>query len=332
MQRPTAVEIELGRRASYVSLGVGVSLLALKFWAFNVTGSEAIFADAMESIVNVVAAGLAIVVIAIAAKPADLDHPYGHGKVEHFSAAFEGGLIAFASVAIWVEAAQALMRSEPLLQSGFGLLVTLGAGAANCLLGWYLVYVGRKAQSIALVASGRHVLSDFFTSLAVAFGLILTRLTGWHWIDPATAIALGAFLGWTGLRIVRGSIGGLLDEKDQESLRAFAGLVARDRPEGIIQIHHVRSIRSGRFHHIDAHVVVPEYWDVAEAHARTEAFEKLLMAGYPSDGELHLHVDPCRRAYCRNCDARECLIRQAPFERKLALSVDELTNPDEPAI
>ena len=328
--RPTPDDIRLGRRASYLSLIVGGSLLGFKFWAYRVTGSDAVFADAVESIVNVVAAGLAIAVVAIAAKPADREHPYGHGKIEYFSAAFEGGLIAFASVLIWIEAVHSLLRAESPTNLGFGLVVTVGTGAANCLLGWYLTYAGRKAQSVALIASGQHVLSDFYSSAVVALGLVAAHLTGWPWVDPLAAIALGGFLGWTGLRIVRGSVGGLLDEEDLESLREFARIVSVDRPEGIIQIHHVRAIRSGRYHHIDAHVVVPEVWDVAEAHRRTEAFEARLMQGYPHDGELHLHVDPCRRAYCRHCDVRECPIRRFPFESKLRLSFEELTSPEEP--
>ena len=329
--RPSDRELALGRRASFLSFATGIALLALKFWAYRITGSNAIFADAMESIVNVVAAGLAIVVIAVAARPANRDYPYGHGKVEHFSAAFEGGLIAFASVLVSIEAIQSLLRGTVPSELGFGIVVVVGAGAANCVLGWYLLHVGRKSQSAALIAGGRHLLSDFYSSVAVLVGLVISSVTGWRWADPLTALALGAFLAWTGLRIVRRSAGELMDEEDLGSLREFARIVGRDRPEGVIQIHHVRSIRSGRYHHIDAHVVLPEFWSVLQAHERMLAFESELMESYPHDGELHFHVDPCRRAYCRNCDVHECPIRRAPFERKRALSVEELTNPNEPS-
>ena len=321
----------LARRASWLSLVVSVILLIVKFWGYRMTGSQAVFSDAMETIVNVVAAMLAIAVLAVAHKPADKDHPYGHGKVEFFSAAFEGGLIAFASVLICVEAVQALWRGTAINDIGLGLAVTLGTGIANALLGVYLLRSGRRHKSAALEASGQHVLSDFWTSLGVAIGLGLVHLTGKTWLDPAMALFVGLLLGRTGLGLVRRSAGGLLDEEDRTILENLLNIVGKHRPSGIIQLHHVRVMRSGRYHHIDAHAVVPEYWNVAEAHQRTEDFERSLMKDYPYPGELHLHVDPCRRAYCRVCDVLECPIRQQPFEHQRQLSIEELTNPDEPA-
>ncbi len=320
----------LARRATYLSLGVSVALLAFKFWGYRVTQSQAVFSDAMETIVNVVAAGLAMVVLAIAFKPADKEHPYGHGKVEFFSAAFEGGLIAFASVMICVEAVQSLIRGSEVKSIGLGLAVTIAAGLVNAGLGLYLLRSGRKHKSATLEASGQHVLSDFWTSAGVAIGLILVKATGYVWIDSLAALLVGLLLGWTGMRLVRRSIGGLLDEEDQSVLRDLLNIVGRERPTGIIQLHHLRVIRSGRYHHIDAHCVVPEFWDVAEAHAHTDAFEARLMKDYPYPGELHLHVDPCRRAYCRVCDAPDCPIRRQPFEHQRQLSLEEMTNPEEP--
>jgi divalent metal cation (Fe/Co/Zn/Cd) transporter len=129
---------------------------------------------------------------------------------------------------------------------------------------------------------------------------------------------------------VRRSAGGLLDAEDREILENLVEIVDRERATGIIQLHHVRVMRSGRYHHIDAHAVVPEYWDVAEAHSRTSDFEAKIMADYPYSGELHLHVDPCRRAYCRVCDVEACPIRRMPFEHLHKISIEELTHPEEP--
>ncbi|MES2962964.1 MAG: cation diffusion facilitator family transporter [Bdellovibrionota bacterium] len=321
----------LVRFASYVSIVVGVVLLVMKFWAFRITQSQAVFSDAMESIVNVVAAGLAVLVVWIARKPADRDHPYGHGKIEFFSAAFEGGLIAFASILICAEAVQALLRGHSLRAPLVGLVVTIGAGLANAMLGLFLVRVGKRHKSISLEASGKHVLTDFWTSVGVAAGLILVPMTGLQWIDPVVALLMGLLLVRTGFGLVRRSVGGLLDEEDREILGHLLKIIGRERPSGIIQVHHVRVIRSGHFHHIDAHAVVPEFWDVSEAHEKTEQFEYRLIADYPYPGELHLHVDPCRRAYCRNCDVADCPIRQHAFEHVRQLSIEELTNPEEPA-
>lgn len=320
----------LSLRATYVSLVVSIVLLTVKFWAYSLTRSQAVFSDAMESIVNVVAAALAIVVVAIAYKPADKGHPYGHGKAEFFSTAFEGGLISFASILICAEAALAIFRGGVVRELGIGLGVTLGAGVVNAILGLYLVRVGRKHHSVAIESSGHHVLSDFWTSAGVAVGLILVALTGVQWIDPICALIVGSLLGVTGFRLVRRSISGLMDEEDRGILENLLRIIDRERPSGIIQIHHLRVMRSGRYHHIDAHAVVPEFWDVAEAHAQSDYFEKMLMREYPYNGELHLHVDPCRKAYCRVCDVEDCPIRQHPFESKRRLSIEEITNPEEP--
>lgn len=324
------MEKKLIRNASIISLVVGVSLMLFKFWAFSLTKSEAVLSDALESIVNVVTAALAIVVVIVSAKPADKDHPYGHGKAEFVSAAFEGGLIAFAALAIIFEAVKALIHREQIGNLGFGSLLVFGAGVANFLLGVFLVRIGRKHNSAALVASGTHVMSDFVTSTGVLIGLGLVSLTGFTWIDPLCAIIVACLLAYTGYKLVRESLGGLLDEEDQEIIQAILRLIGNDRPAGIIQIHHLRVMRAGHYHHIDAHAVVPEYWDVREAHNYTDAFEEALMEHYPYDGELHLHLDPCRRAYCRYCDVVECPIRREPFVEKLKIEFHELTSPLEP--
>jgi cation diffusion facilitator family transporter len=323
-------EDRLTRRASYVSLFISFLVLGFKFWGYKVTGSQAVFSDAMESIVNVVAAILALIVVAIALKPADSDHPYGHGKVEFFSAAFEGGLIAFASVMICVEAVQALIGGVSINQVGFGIAVVMGAGLVNAVLGLFLIGIGRRHHSAALAASGEHVLSDFWTSAGVGVGLILVYFTGIWWIDPLIALLVGLLLGFTGIKLVRRSIGGLLDAEDREILHHLLEVLRKEQSEVVIQLHHCRVIRSGRYHHIDAHAVIPEFWNVAEAHDHTEEYESRIMKNYPYSGELHLHVDPCRKAYCRHCPVMVCPIRVQAFESRLELSIDEMTHPEEP--
>jgi cation diffusion facilitator family transporter len=320
----------LVRRASYISLVVSVILLGVKFWGYYMTHSQAVFSDAMETIVNVVTAALSIVVLIYANKPADRDHPYGHGKLEFFSAAFEGGMITFASVLICVQAIQSLWYGSAARELGIGVAVTVGAGVLNAALGLFLYRVGKTNHSSALEASGLHVLSDFWTSVGVVIGLVMVVVTDLAWLDPLAALLVGLWLGWTGLKLVRRSAGGLLDEEDRGSLQNLADLVDRDRPAGIIQVHHVRVIRAGSYHHIDAHAVVPEYWDVSEAHRETDEFESKLIRDYPYSGELHLHVDPCRQAYCQFCEVSDCPIRRQPFERRRKLSIEELVSPDEP--
>lgn len=318
------------KRASQISLGVSIILLFIKFVGYRFTHSQAVFSDAMESIVNVVAAAVAIFVIWYSRKPADQDHPYGHGKAEFFSAAFEGGLIAFASILIAIEAIHALIDQHHVEQAGLGVLITIGAGVGNALLGFYLLRMGKRSHSATLEASGKHVLSDFWSSAGIAIGLGLVAVTKIQWLDPVVALLMALYLARTGFGLVTKSFGALLDGEDRDLLQNLVNIVGRERPSGIIQLHHVRVMRSGSYHHIDAHAVVPEYWDVAEAHEKTDAFEAKLMEAYPYPGELHLHVDPCRRAYCRNCDVVECPIRKHAFEHLRQLSIEELTSPEEP--
>lgn len=318
------------KKASLISLIVGIALLLLKFWAYNLTRSQAVFSDALESIVNVVAASLALFVVFYATKPADSDHPYGHGKVEYFSAAFEGGLITFAAVFIVVEAVRAYIAGHRLYHLDQGLPLVAFAGVANLLLGLYLIRTGKSNQSVALKASGHHLLSDFWTSFGVALGLLFMFITGQTWIDSLIALAVGGYLAFTGIRLVRESIGGLMDEEDPELLRDLAKIMESHLTYGIIQVHHVRVIRSGWYHHIDAHVVVPEYWTVSDIHDRVLAFETAVINNYQFDGEMNFHVDPCRRAYCRVCSVKDCPIRVEKFEERLSILLEDLRSLEEP--
>lgn len=321
------------RRIFTITIGaliVSVVLMAIKYSAWRLTQSQAVYSDFLESIVNIVVGIVAVNVVRYAAKPADQEHPYGHGKIEYFSAAFEGGLIVFAALMIFIEAVQALIHPRELSQLGAGAIIVFACGAANFALGFFLRRVGKKIGSPAIVANGEHITTDFYTSVGVTVGLLLANWTGLAWVDPVVAILLGGQLAWTGMGVVRRSVGGLLDEEDREILTDLAESLKRVEWGGVIQIHYARIMRSGRYHHIDAHAVVPEFWDVAEAHDRTESFESRLMRIYPQPGELHLHVDPCRQAYCRRCDVPDCPIRLAKFEKRIVPELESLTSPEEP--
>ncbi|HVN87873.1 MAG TPA: cation diffusion facilitator family transporter [Candidatus Binatia bacterium] len=314
--------------AGVASLVVGSLLLAAKYFAYELTGSTAILSDAMESIVNVVAAAFAIGGLVFAGRPADRNHPYGHGKIEYFSAAFEGGLIAFAAVMIVYEAGRTLLEGGAVRQLDLGLAITGAAGAINLALGGFLIRVGRRARSITLVADGQHVLSDFWTSLGVVIGLLLVRLTGIPWLDPLVAALVGFNLARTGLHLVRRAAAGLLDEEDSELLAKLLASLNASMVPGIIRVHNLRAIRSGRFSHIDAHLVVPEFWTVERAHDAADTFEREVITGCGIDGEIVFHTDPCRRAYCSRCDIGDCPIRVEPFRSRPALTVEEIIQPD----
>lgn len=314
--------------AATLSFVVAVVLLAAKFWAYWRTGSQAIFGDALESIVNVVAALAALSVLRYAGRPADRDHPFGHGKVEFFSAAFEGGLIFCAALVILWQSAGALVRGDMPQELDFGALVTLAAGVANGALGWFLVAYGRRCGSPALVADGQHVLSDFWTSVGVVLGLFVVRVTGVAWLDPAIAMVMMLWLLLTGWRIVTRAIGGLLDAEDPELLEQVVESLRSRFGDGVIRVHHLRAIRSGSFRHISAHLVVPEFWSVHRAHDLAEALGAHVAAALPGQAAVDFHTDPCERDWCAMCDLEECTVRRHPFRRLEPLTVDEAVRPD----
>jgi cation diffusion facilitator family transporter len=317
-------------RAGLVSLIVGTCLLIVKFAAYRATGSSAILSDAMESIVNVVAALFALSSLRFAVMPADRNHPYGHGKIEFFSAAFEGGLIAFAAVMIIYQGGEALWLGVELARLDLGVALTAAAGLANLGLGMYLVRVGRRHQSLTLIADGQHVLSDFWTSLGVVVGLVLVRFTGLVWVDPVIAIAVGINLAWTGAQLVRYSAGGLLDEEDVPLLERLLAAMNSSTVPGIIRIHSLRAIRSGRFNHVDAHLVVPEFWSVKRTHDAADAFEQRIIAAGRVDGEVVFHLDPCGREFCGQCDLADCPVRIEAFRTRTPLTLDEAVRTDPP--
>ncbi len=316
-------------RAGLVSLVVGIALLGVKYAAYRLTGSAAVLSDALESIVNVVAAAFALGSLIFAGKPADRDHPYGHGKMEYFSAVFEGGLIAFAAAAIAWYAVEDILRGPRIGDVGVGVLLTFGAGVVNAGLGWYLVSTGRRVQSLVLVADGQHVLSDFWTSLGVVGGLVLVRVTGITWLDPAVALLLAINLAVTAFRLVRHAAGGLLDEEDASLMARLVAAFDQERTPGVIRIHRLRAIRAGRFAHVDAHLIVPEFWTVEQAHEATDAFERRVIPACAIEGEIVFHTDPCRRRLCPACDLADCPIRRSPFVERPPLSIDEARLTDE---
>lgn len=318
------------KRTGLFTIFVAVVLFFVKFQAYRMTGSQAIFSEAMESVINVMVSIIGFYVLYYASKPADKDHPYGHGKIEYLSAALEGGLIAFAAFLIVVEAFQALYEKKPIQSLDTGLWLLGGTAVINVALGMYLFKVGKRKQSVALEASGRHLMADFWTTAGVLVGLGLVILTKVMWLDIVLALLVGAHLIKEGYLLVRKAIGGLLDEEQESVIQSIQDLINQHKQEGIIQVHHLRVMRSGRYHHIDAHVVVPEFWTVEEAHDNTNRYERLIFKNYAFSGEIHFHIDPCRRLYCRFCDLKNCKVRAEEFKGFREMSVEELTDKDEP--
>jgi cation diffusion facilitator family transporter len=299
--------------SAWIALIISFVILGLKFGAYTLTHSQAVFSDAVESIVNVVTAIIALIVMKIVAEPADERHPYGHGKLEYFSSAFEGGMIAFAAIAIGYEAIRALIEGIELHELETGMIIVAISAVANLLLGLHLKNTGKKFNSEALLGSGAHVLADVWTTVAVIAGLVLVKFTGWQWLDPCVALLAAFMLGTSGYKIVRRAAGALIDEIDHKVLGHLCRAMNQHRKPGLINVHDTRVIRSGKFHHVDAHLVVPNFWDALKVHSEAHEFEEKVVSTYPYDGELAFHVDPCRQEFCSICDLSECPIRKETF-------------------
>lgn len=321
-------DVRLRREAGVTSLVVSGVLLVAKVVAYRLTGSTAILSDALESIVNVVAAAFALFSLHLAATPADREHPYGHGKIEFFSATFEGGLIAFAAVLIVYQAVAALVQGVEVRQLDVGLAITGAAGLVNLVLGGFLVRAGHRHRSLTLVADGKHVLSDFWTTVGVIVGLSLVWATGAAWLDPLVAMVVAVNLGWTGIKLVRHAAGGLLDAEDVTLVSRLVDALNTTPEAGVIRVHQVRAIRSGHFSYIEAHLVMPEFWTVEQAHDTADALEQRVLGRGVIEGSFVFHVDPCRRALCATCAVDPCPIRAAPFRQRLPLTVEEIVEPD----
>jgi cation diffusion facilitator family transporter len=312
-------------RVVILSIVMGILILGLKYYAYLVSGSTALKSDAIESVVNVIAAFFALGAVIFADKPADKDHPYGHGKIEHFSAAFEGGLISLAAVLIAWEAIHAMWHGVELKDIGQGLVINFIAGCLNGLLGLFLVTMGRRQRSHSIQADGHHVLSDFWTTLGIALGLLLVKFTGIRWLDPVMALGVAMLLAMTGFKLVRSSSQALLDMEDPELLAKLIEVINRTRPVDIITIHELRTLRSGRYTHVDIHMVIPEYYEMGRAHDLAEDFGQRVIAEAGLEGELHTHIDPCQRTWCSQCGVADCQIRQAPQTEQPVITMEAAT-------
>jgi cation diffusion facilitator family transporter len=320
-------------RLAITAIIAGLGILAIKYYASVISGSAALRADAIESVVNIVAAVFMLWALRVAGKPADKDHPYGHGKIEHFSAAFEGGLIALAAVFIAWEALTTLHEQFvegifKIKDLGRGIVWNAAAGVLNGALGIFLILMGRKHRSKAIEADGQHVLSDFWTTLGVLLGLLLVKLTGIQWLDPVLALLVATLLALTGFKLLGQSSQALLDMEDPKLLEQLIAAMNKIRPKDIIALHGLKTMRSGRHTHIDVHVVVPAHCALKAAHDLAESFGKRVIEEMGIEGEVNTHGEPCQSAMCQAC-AAACSKRDGPAGIQPALTVEDATVPED---
>ena len=311
--------------AQRLALAVGVALLIVKLLAWWWTNSNAILTDALESIINVVAAGMGLYSLWLSAQPRDRNHPYGHGKVEFISAGVEGALIMLAGISILAKASYNIAYPQTISRLDVGLIITAVAGAINYLLGWYLQRQGRGSHSIVLVASGAHLKSDAYSSAGLVLGLGLVWLTGSPVLDSILALVFGAIIIYTGLRLVRESVAGIMDEADYQLIREMVQALEEERREPWIDVHNFRVIKYGSTLHIDCHITLPWYYTVEQAHGQVEKFEQVMRGYSDNPTELFVHVDPCEPPEnCRLCRMQDCRVRKAPQEKRIVWTLDNI--------
>ncbi len=284
--------------AAAISICVSIVLMATKFYLYRITGSSAILSDALESIINVVAASFALTSVIVAAKPADDCHPYGHGKIEYFSAGFEGAMIVFASIGIFITAVPRLLQPAALANLNFSLVLLIVVGLANMILGFGLMSAGKRTGSLTLVADGKHVLTDAFTSIGVLVGLFLAKVTGWLILDPLIAVVVGINILFSGWKLVRLSFSRLMDASEPALLQEIVELLSQNRRDAWIDIHRLRALRSGSYIHVDFHMIVPRECSLEQVHAEIALLEKIIIDHFHGQAGVLIHADPCKEQNC----------------------------------
>lgn len=311
-------------RFQKIAVTVGVVILGLKFLAFYITNSNAIFSDALESIVNVAAGSFALYSLILAAKPRDKDHPYGHGKIEFISAGIEGTLILIAGIGIIYKSIESLVTEHELNELTIGIYLAGAAGLINSILGKITERYGEKYNSAAMIASGKHLMSDGYTSAGMIAGLGFVKLTGWVWIDSVIALGFGAFIGYVGIKEIRKSVAGIMDEADFELVRQLVSEINAKRTENLIDLHNFKTQKFGKHIHIDCHVTLPYYLTVDEAHTEIETLENLVFDKHSDGLEMFIHTDPCQPKSCGICSKSDCKVRQSAQRETIEWSLDNV--------
>jgi cation diffusion facilitator family transporter len=313
-RKPTGVERaaraasdqRVRQRAALISVVVGVLMFAGKTGGYFLTGSAAILSDALESVVHVVATSMALYSIILSARPADPRHPYGYGKIEYFSAGVEGILIVIAAIAICYAATRDLILGSKIHAIDIGVWVVAAAGAINLALGVYLVRTGKRTRSLALVADGKHVLTDSYTSIGVLVGLLLVQLTGLLILDPLFAIAVALNILITGYHLVSESVRGLMNVTDEDTLERTVTAMNRIRTPEMIDMHRLRAWRAGEWRFIDFHLTLPNGYTLERAHEIQHEVHDAICDEFHGQAEVMIHLDPSVGNACPNCGELDC--------------------------
>lgn len=313
-------------RVQRLLLVISISLFGLKIAAWYITGSVAILTDAIESIVNIVAAALGLYSLILSYKPRDENHPYGHGKVEYVSAAIEGTLICIAGLLIVFESVSNFYTGHELKQLDTGIYLIAVSAIINFIVGWYAITTGNKNKSYPLIAAGKHLQSDTYSTVGILAGILLILFTGKLWLDSAVALLFACIIIYTGIKIIRQSLAGIMDEADFILLKELVDYANEHRHENWIDLHNLRIIKYGSIMHIDCHLTVPWYLNVREAHLEIELFTELIRSKYGKSVEFFIHTDGCEDFSCSLCTKSNCNARTNSFREKVKWTLQRVSS------
>jgi len=304
---------------------VGIILFLVKLYAWYQTNSVAILTDALESTINVIAGLIGLYSLYLSSLPKDHNHPYGHGKVEFISASIEGALITIAGVVIIYEAIGELQNPKTIEKLDLGLILVSLTAVINYVLGFYAIKKGKKNNSLALIASGKHLQTDTYSTIGIIIGLIILYFTKISWIDSVTALIFAGFIIYTGYKIVRESISGIMDETDELLLKEVVDYLSEERRENWIDLHNLRIIKYGSTLHFDCHMTVPWYFNIEEGHKEVDALEDAVKNHFGDRIELFVHLDACKEYSCHICSKTDCPVRKHPFQEKIKWTMQNVS-------
>ncbi len=311
---------------------MGIALFLAKLFAWYVTNSDAVFSDAMESTVNIVAAFMGLYALFLAAKPKDQAHPYGHGKVEFVTSGLEGGLIILAGVLIIIQAIGSLIHGNKPQQLDWGIAIIAITGLINYVMGHISYKKGIRDHSLVLQSSGKHLKTDTITTAGVVLGLLLVQVTQQYWLDAVIALLFAGYIIIIGYRITRKSLGGIMDESDTKMLRNLSTFLQAHRKPQWVDLHNMRIQQHGRGLHIDAHLTLPWYYELRKAHQEMEKLYRLIGENKDRTIEFNFHLDDCKSFSCRICALFECPVRQHPFEGRVTWNEMTITQENKHSV
>lgn len=303
---------------------LGVVLFLGKLFAWYITGSDAVYSDAMESVVNVISAFMGLYSLYLAAKPKDKDHPYGHGKIEFVTAGIEGVMIVFAGLIIIIEAVDSLMNNNRLKDLDWGIALVLLVGLVNYYIGYLSVKRGQRYNSPVLISSGKHLQSDTYTTFGVVASLLLVYFTQWYWADGVIALGFAVYIIFTGFKIVRGALKGVMDEADEDLLNEIVGILEQNRKPEWVDVHNMKVQQFGSHLHIDAHITLPWYRTLQESHGELEEMMSLLAEKTQRQIEFNFHMDDCKPKSCEICQMT-CIHRKENFREVIKWDVQTIS-------